>query len=132
MLAICGEANHIFRHLTWADNGIDGEIEFRDAEGRATGRRVYVQLKHGASHLRHRMRDDQDVLDVKDPRHLQYWQDQPADVYLVVKVDDDIRWMNVTRYLKGRRDKRSKQITFAGERLDAQAVRDLATRLLNA
>jgi len=132
MLAICGEANQIYREILQADVGIDGEIEFCDARGRATGKRVYVQLKHGASHLRHRMRDDQDVFDVRDPRHLDYWQQQSVDVYLVVKVDDDIRWMNVTRYLERRPDRQSRQITFQGERLDAQAVRDLATQLLSS
>ncbi len=33
-----------------------------------------------------------------------------------------IRWMNVTRYLKTRKDKESRQIIFDGEELDMQAV----------
>ena len=33
-----------------------------------------------------------------------------------------IRWMNVTRYLKGRRDQRSRQIVFDGEPLTMEAV----------
>ena len=33
-----------------------------------------------------------------------------------------IRWMNVTRYLKARKDKQSRQIIFDGEKLDMEAV----------
>jgi hypothetical protein len=50
-----------------------------------------------------------------------------VDVYLVIRQTDErsgesIRWMNVTRYLKKRKDKTSRQIIFEGERLDMQAV----------
>ena len=53
---------------------------------------------------------------------------QPVDVYLVIRQKDEmsgdetIRWMNVTRNLKGRKDKKSRQIIFAGEKLDTRAV----------
>ncbi|OYV11146.1 MAG: hypothetical protein CG446_870, partial [Methanosaeta sp. ASO1] len=33
-----------------------------------------------------------------------------------------IRWMNVTRYLKDRKDKKSRQIIFEGDALTMQAV----------
>lgn len=33
-----------------------------------------------------------------------------------------IRWMNVTRHLKGRKDRKSRQIIFTGEKLDTEAV----------
>lgn len=36
--------------------------------------------------------------------------------------------MNVTRYLKNRKDKASRQIIFEGERLDMQAVGKLRDR----
>ena len=61
-------------------------------------------------------------------RHLNYWVSQPADVYLVIRQTDEttggqvIRWMNVTRYLKARKDKKSRQIVFKGEKLDMPAV----------
>ena len=53
---------------------------------------------------------------------------QPVDVYLVVRQSEErtgeeaIRWMNVTRYLKNRKDKKSRQIIFQGEDLNMQAV----------
>jgi hypothetical protein len=60
-----------------------------------------------------------------------------VDVYLVICQTDErsgegrdgtIRWMNVTRYLKNRKDKTSRQIVYAGERLDMQAVWKLRDR----
>jgi hypothetical protein len=54
---------------------------------------------------------------------LEYWQNQPVDVYLFIRdAEEVIRWMNVTEYLKKRREKESKQIVFEGEKLDAAAL----------
>jgi len=134
MMAVCGEANQIFRPVTMADYGIDGEVEFRANDGQPSGKKIYVQLKSGNSYLRTRQRDGREIFDVKNPRHLDYWTNQPADVYLVIRQKDErsgeetIRWMNVTRYLKNRKDKTSRQIVFEGERLDMQAVWKLRDR----
>lgn len=128
MMAIAGEANQIFRPVTMFDHGIDGELEFKDNDGKASGKRIYIQLKSGNSYLRSRKGDGSEVFDVKDDRHLDYWISQPVDVYLVIRQTDElsaqqvIRWMNVTRYLKARKDKKSRQIIFTGEKLDMEAV----------
>ena len=42
IMAICGEANQVFRPVTMADYGVDGEVEFRDNDGKASGRKIYV------------------------------------------------------------------------------------------
>lgn len=125
MLTICADANAIFRPVTMFDNGIDGEVEFKDPEtGNASGRKIYVQLKSGNSYLRDRKRDGKEIFDVKNERHIQYWQNQPVDVYLVVRQHDEmrsedvIRWMNVSDYLKQRQDAQSKRLVFSGEKLD--------------
>ncbi len=52
MMAIAGEANQIFRPVTMFDYGIDGEVEFKDNDGKASGKRIYIQLKSGNSYLR--------------------------------------------------------------------------------
>jgi WD40 repeat protein len=128
MMAIAGEANQIFRPLTMFDHGIDGEVEFKDNDGKASGKRIYIQLKSGNSYLRTRKGDGREVFDVKDDRHLEYWINQPVDVYLVIRQTDEmtaqqvIRWMNVTRYLKARKDKKSRQIIFQGAKLDMEAL----------
>jgi DNA-directed RNA polymerase subunit RPC12/RpoP len=135
--AITGEANQIFRELTKFDYGIDGEVEFKDDDGQPSGRKIYVQLKSGNSYLRTRQRDGREIFDVKNERHLDYWINQPVDVYLVIRQTDErsgeetIRWMNVTRYLKDREDKTSRQIVFEGERLDMQAVWKLRDRFFS-
>jgi WD40 repeat protein/DNA-directed RNA polymerase subunit RPC12/RpoP len=128
MMAVCGEANQVFRPVSMFDYGIDGEVEFKDNDGQPSGRKIYVQLKSGNSYLRTRRSDGREVFDVKNDRHLEYWINQPVDVYLVVRQTDDrtneetIRWMNVTRYLKDREDKESRQIIFDGEPLTMKAV----------
>ena len=128
MMAICGEANQIFRELTKFDYGVDGEVEFKDNDGEASGKKIYVQLKSGNSYLRTRKSDGSEVFDVKNNRHLEYWISQPVDVYLVIRQTDEvtgaqiIRWMNISAYLKNRKDKESRQVVFAGEKLDMEAV----------
>jgi hypothetical protein len=128
MLAICGEANQVFRPVSMFDYGIDGEVEFKDDDGRPSGKKVYVQLKSGNSYLRTRKSDGREVFDVKNDRHLEYWLSQPVDVYLVIRQTDPqtgeqaIRWMNVTRYLKNRKDKQSRQIIFDGDPVAMEAV----------
>jgi len=125
MMTICGNANQIFRPLTMADFGIDGEIEFRNNDGQPSGRKIYVQLKCGGSHLRHRQRDATEVFDA-DARHLEYWTSQPVDVYLVIRdAEKKIRWMNVTRYLNDREDKTSRQISFSGNEVTTQQLWDV-------
>jgi len=57
MMAISGEANQIFRSVTMFDHGIDGEVEFKDNDGKASGKKIYVQLKSGNSYLRIRKSD---------------------------------------------------------------------------
>ena len=128
MMAVCGEANQVFRPLSMFDYGIDGEVEFKDNNGRPSGKKIYVQLKSGNSYLRTRRSDGREVFDVKNDRHLEYWMSLPVDIYLVIRQTDErtgeetIRWMNVTRYLKNRQDKKSRQIIFQGEPLTMQAV----------
>ncbi|WP_333877468.1 DUF4365 domain-containing protein [Methylobacter sp.] len=118
------------------DYGIDSEVEFKGPEtGEASGRKIYVQLKSGNSYLRSRKRDGKEIFDVTNDRHLQYWQNQPVDVYLVIRQHDEmrgedvIRWMNVSEYLKQRQDAQSKQLVFSGKKLDFAEVWKVRDRL---
>ncbi len=128
MMAIAGEANQIFRPVSMFDYGIDGEVEFKDNDGKSSGKRIYIQLKSGNSYVRTRKSDGREIFDVSNDRHLDYWVNQPVDVYLVIRQTDEvtggqtIRWMNVTRYLKARKEKKSRQIIFDGQKLDMEAV----------
>lgn len=115
------EAGHIFRPLTWSDHGIDGEIEFKNDKGEASGKRVYLQLKSGDSHLRTR-KDGKEIFQIKKPRHAEYWQAHAYPVMLVIRTSDGkIRWMNVTDYLR-EHGTQTKQIIFEGEPFTALNV----------
>lgn len=129
-LAIAAEAGQIFRPVTWADWGIDGEIEFKDSEGKASGRRVYLLLKLGDSSFHHRKRDNSEVFTIRNPRHAEYWLSQPYPVMLVIRTSDGkIRWMNITDYLK-RHGRNSKRIVFKGEPFTAMNILGMRERVL--
>jgi small GTP-binding protein len=130
--SITAEAGQIFRPTPNSDHGIDGEIEFKDDEGRATGRRLYLQLKSGDSYLKKRQRDEAEVFYVskEHERWLAYWQQQAYPVMLVIRTSDgEIRWMDVSDYLR-RAQQTVKQIVFAGERFEVMSVRRWRDRVL--
>ena len=82
------------------------------------------QLKSGDSHLRLRQTDGKLIFDVQNPRHLDYWQSQPCDVWLVLRDGHGtILWMNITQYLRDRPNKTCLQIEFDGSPLTASAIR---------
>jgi hypothetical protein len=124
-MRIVGEAGQIYRGYTNGDHGIDGEIEFKDHLGRASGQRLYLQLKSGDSYLAERQRDGADIFRIKKDRWTDYWQQQAYPVMLVIRTSDgDIRWMNVTEYLQDKSSGgiRPKQVEFTGERFDVASL----------
>ena len=113
-------------------------MEFKGKDGKPCGKKIYIQLKSGYSHLRERKRDQTLIFDVQKEWHLEYWQNQPVDVYLVIRPfseksseETDILWMNITQYLKTRKDKKSKQVVFDGEKLDASAILRLREKYIS-
>lgn len=128
---ITGEAGQIYRGYTASDHGIDGEIEFKDDDGKASGKRLYLQLKSGDSYLYERKSDGAQVFRIKKPRWETYWRSQAYPVMLVIRTSNgDIRWMNVSKYLEDHsRGIRTqiKEIKFEGEpftALNVQRLRD--------
>jgi len=131
--SILAEAGQIYHSYTNSDHGIDGEIEFKDDQGRASGKRLYVQLKSGDSYLKKRQSDGAEVFQIKNPRWADYWQQQSKPVLLVIRTSDgEIRWMDVSAYLKHEiaRGKSPKQIVFDGELFDVMSVRRWRERAL--
>jgi len=120
-------AGQISREFSVSDHGIDMEIEFKDDSLKATGKKLYLQLKSGDSHLRKRKGDGTEVFTIKDERHARYWMGQAFPVMLVIRTSDgDIRWMEVRDRLKEKSgDSKTpvKQIIFSGERFDVMSVR---------
>jgi hypothetical protein len=137
LMTLAGRANTIARIPMVADYGIDGEFEFRGDDGWPSGKKIGLQLKSGNSHLRLRKRDGAEIFYITNQRHLDYWVSQLMDVYLVIRQVDErtgeerIRWMKLTRYLKNRKDKKSRQIVFDGETLDVPALLRLRDELLS-
>jgi hypothetical protein len=130
---IVAEAGQIYRGYTNSDHGIDGEIEFKDDRGRASGERLYLQLKSGNSYLKRRKRDGMEVFRIKNQRWADYWQRQAYTVMLILRASDgEIRWMDVSAYLKreGFAGTKMKQIIFAGERFDALSVQNWRKKIL--
>jgi DNA-directed RNA polymerase subunit RPC12/RpoP len=128
--AIAGEAGQIFRPTPNSDWGIDGEIEFKNDKGEASGRRVYLQLKSGDSYLETR-KDGREVFKIKKDRHAEYWQAHEYPVMLVIRTSDgQIRWMNVTEYLK-KQGKAVKQIVFDGEPFTAASLWRMRDKIVN-
>ncbi|KCZ70864.1 WD40 repeat-containing protein [Candidatus Methanoperedens nitroreducens] len=132
--AIAGEAGQIFRPTPNSDWGIDGEIEFKDYAGNASGKRVYLQLKSGDSYLYKRKKDGVEVFAIKNLRHAEYWQQQAYPVMLVVRTSDgSIRWMDISAYLKEQSKGRTtpvKQIIFKGELFTALNLQRLRDKLI--
>jgi len=120
---------HIFRITSNSDWGVDGEIEFKDKEGNASGKKVYVQLKSGGSYLRKRKRDGKEIFHIKNERLIDYWQSHNYPIMLVIRdAEDKIRWMNITDYLKSQARK-TKSIEFSGEDFTPLNVDNLRKQL---
>jgi small GTP-binding protein len=132
--AIAGEAGQIFRPTPNSDWGIDGEIEFKNHEGEASGKRIYLQLKSGDSYLYRRKSDGAEIFAIKKERHAEYWQQQAYPVMLVIRtLDGAIRWMDVSEYLKLESDygeKAVKQVVFKGEPFTTINLRRMRDRVL--
>jgi small GTP-binding protein len=131
---VVAEAGQIFRELP-RDHGVDGELEFNRqnvSKGKASAKKVYLQLKSGDSYLRWRKKDDTEIFDI-DKEHARHWQDHNYDVWLVVRKSNGVtRWMNATAYLKEHSTggRVVKQIVFNGEPFTVQAVRAMRDRVL--
>ena len=133
---ITAEAGQIYRGYTNSDYGIDGEIEFKDDALRASGKRLYMQLKSGDSYLTTRKRDGAEIFYIgkEHQQWVQYWQKQAYPVMLVIRNSDgEIRWMDVAEYLKRESNNGKKpvtQIIFQGERFDVMSVRRWRDKIL--
>jgi HEAT repeat protein/predicted ATPase len=126
---IAAEAGHIFRPTINSDWGIDGEIEFKNDKGEATGRRIYLQLKSGDSYLYQRKCDGREIFTIKNPRHVKYWQAHAYPVLLVIRDSTgQIRWMNITEYLQ-QNGTVATQIVFQGEPFTAENLKLMPSRL---
>ncbi|MEZ4942800.1 MAG: DUF4365 domain-containing protein [Saprospiraceae bacterium] len=127
-------AGQISREFSVSDHGIDMEIEFKNDDGQATGRKLYLQLKSGDSYLRERKADGSEVFKISKARHAEYWREQAFPVLLVIRNSKgEVRWMEVRDYLEKASaggKKAVRHIVFDGERFDVMSVRRWRDRVL--
>ena len=132
--SVAAQARQIFRRITASDWGLDGEIEFKDNKGNASGKRLYLQLKSGDSYLWNRKSDGTEVFRIRKERHADYWQQQAYPVMLVIRTSDGtVRWMDVRAYLKKESKGRKtpvKQIVFEGEPFTAESLLRMRQEML--
>jgi len=131
------------------DEGIDMELEFTTDEGKGAGKRLYLQLKSGNSHLK-KLKDGTEIFRIKKKAWVQQWIQQPHPVMLVIgtfREEDErsvgmekvefaaVRWMEISSVLRRESHngtKPVKQIVFKGERLDMTSVRKWRDKILRA
>jgi hypothetical protein len=121
------------------DEGQEMELEFTDDDGKGTGRRIYLQLKSGNSHLERR-KDGTEIFRIKKQDWVQHWINLPYPVMLVIgtfheaadrlerneRVEfADVRWMDISSVL--RRESQNgivpvAEVEFKGERLDMSSI----------
>lgn len=123
MLAICGEANQIFRELNRYDYGIDAEIEFRGPSGLPEGRKIYLQLKSGASCLRRRAGDGAESVRRQEPEPSRLLGESAGRRLLGDSRRGRTDSLDERDALpEGTSATQSRQIFFAGDDLDVAAV----------
>ena len=129
-MAIAAEAGQVFRPVT-DGQGIDGEIEFKDAQGHLSGKRVYLQLRSEDSYVQVRQHGMEGaVFVIRDARRAEHWLEKAYPVMLVVRTTDDrIRWMNMTAHLHLAGSK-TEPIVFDGDVFSAPNVARLRNKLL--
>ncbi|MEH2566687.1 DUF4365 domain-containing protein [Bradyrhizobium sp. AZCC 2289] len=90
----------IWRETNTGDVGIDGHLEFVNAEGFATGKTVALQVKSGPSFFTHQVPTGWKFY--PEPKHRSYWEGYPLPVILVLHNPDMAAsyWVDVRQCLR--------------------------------
>lgn len=91
---------HIWRETPNADVGIDGQLEFVDESGFATGHTLAVQVKSGPSYFQNE--SPTHVKYYPAEKHRQYWERFPLPVILILhNPDSDTSiWVDARQHLR--------------------------------
>jgi|GEM_PF-571410 len=91
----------IWRETPTGDVGVDGQVEYVDGAGLATGRLLSVQVKSGPSYFAHEKEDA--FLFYPEARHRTYWEQHPLPVILVLHNPETSTsyWADVRQQLRG-------------------------------
>lgn len=96
------ELGFIFRESSNTDVGIDGQIEYVNNIGEATGKIVAVQIKSGDSFLNDSKSDSENWIFYADKKHQYYWERFPIPVILFVNSlsCNKVFFVDVRHYIK--------------------------------
>lgn len=129
---VVSDAGHIW-NARLRDFGIDGQIDFVNADGQVTGSHVYVQVK-GTEHAS--MTQDGRISFMPSKDHVDHWMrcDRPV-VLVVVDVQQDRAWFKrVDDWYRDSTRRSSRAVVFdtETERFDRDSVHRLVTAALPA
>jgi small GTP-binding protein len=129
-LAVASEAGQIFRAKPDSEVRVDGEIEFRDTNGKPSGRKVYLAFE-SRDWSRASERGDPEIVAIEKPQYAAQWLGTANPVMLVIRAaDGQICWMNVTDHLR-RQGVTTERIALEGEPFSALSLLRLRTKLLS-
>lgn len=96
------ELGLIFREISNTDIGIDGQVEYVNNAGEATGKMVALQIKSGDSYLNDSTTDINNWTLYPNEKHKHYWEKFPIPVILLVYSpnNDKIYFIDVRYHLK--------------------------------
>jgi len=129
-------AGQICREIQVSDWGLDAEVEFKNDDGQACAKRVWLQLKSGDSFLTIRKKDGAAIFKSFNQRQAKYWMDHAEPVMLLIRNSNgEIQWMDVRDELlrvTNNGEKQVRQIVFAGKRFDVMSVRRCREKALGS
>ena len=120
-------AGQICREIQVSDWGIDAEVEFKNNEGEASAKRVWLQLKSGDSFLTTRKKDGAAIFKAFNQRQAQYWMDHSEPVMLLIRNSrGEVSWIDIREELRRATNNglnQVRQVVFDGKRFDVMSVR---------
>ncbi|QDV42484.1 translocation protein TolB [Stieleria neptunia] len=129
-------AGQICREIQVSDWGLDAEVEFKNDDGQASAKRVWLQLKSGESFLTTRKKDGQAIFKSFNQRQAKYWMEHAEPVMLLIRNSSgEIQWVDIREELRritNNGEKQVSQIVFDGKRFDVMSVRRWRDVALNS
>jgi WD40 repeat protein len=124
--AIVFSADQIYRTVAEPDEGVDGEIEFRNARKKATGLTYRVQLKSGDSHLE-RLKDGIEKFALKEHYEDLWAGEGKVPLLLIIRTSDGrVRYTDASVAIRAAQKmgpgKPVRRIVFEGKDFTKEAV----------
>tara|TARA_R110002072_G_scaffold302710_2_gene487738 strand:+ start:305906 stop:309055 length:3150 start_codon:yes stop_codon:yes gene_type:complete len=126
VMSLVASVGQIYRIVSEPDEGVDGEIEFRNDNAKATGVAYRVQLKSGDSHLKV-LKSGIEKFPMKK-HYEEYWtaKGMPETLLIIRSSDGRTRFINATKAIRSAKrkskGKRVTQLVFDSQDFTKEAV----------